>query len=86
MDRHGDDMEIRTPDVSALYLEEALEILKKSGARIKEIVKTQPPAFIRGAEEMKKLRVVLATQRDNEGVSLLVTPAHDVEECFRGSH
>ena len=72
-------------DVAALYLEEALEVLEASGVVVADIVKTLPPKLPskKGrATDHKRVRVVSVKHLRNNEVSLIVTPAADVEELF----
>ena len=69
------------PDISSLYLEEALDALETRGIRIGHIIKALPPKRDY-SQKYKRFRVV-STKRGEDGeVSLIVTPARDVEDFF----
>ena len=78
-------MEKAIPDVAALYLEEAIEVINSSGFTVKKITKTLPPR-IKDDGNIGKLRVVSASHSDcsdDRGITLIVTQAADTEEVFR---
>ena len=69
------------PDVASYYLDEALEVLRSSDIPVMEIIKTLPPRLNYGVEN-KKFRVVATKRHEGGGVTLIVTPAFDVENFF----
>jgi hypothetical protein len=69
------------PDVAGLYLEEARDLLGAAGIAVEEVLMTAPPRLRDGAGA-QKLRVILARDKGNGGISLLVTLARDIEELF----
>jgi len=71
------------PDVAAIYLEEAIDILEEAGIRVIDVIKTLPPRM-RGEECIKKdrFRVVSVISQGSGNVSLVVTRAVDVELLF----
>jgi len=76
---------VEIPDVAALYLEEAVEILEASGIHVREVVKTLPPR-LRDCAGEGRLRVVLVEPCGQGGVTLVVTRAIDVDKLFGTSN
>ena len=73
-------MDVEIPDITAMYLEEAMEILEASGIHVREITKTQPPRQRDGTGN--KFRVILVNRLNEKEVSLTVTAAYDVDSFF----
>jgi hypothetical protein len=72
------------PDIAGLYLEEALDVLDATGMDARAIIKTAPPRQRNIAYE-GRFRVISAGNKGSDGITVIVTPAPDIERLFRDS-